>query len=111
MAGDFDWSLLEQPYAMAMVRSQLGFSWLVLVADLERLSDHEWAWEPTPDAYAGAPTPTVHPRGAHLTEAFSMRYDYTFGSHTGPRDDVRFAGNAAGAVAALADQVGAWDSR
>lgn len=49
---DFDWSILERPTAMAMVRGQLGFSWMVLADALAELSDEEWAWEPAPGAWS-----------------------------------------------------------
>jgi hypothetical protein len=48
---DFDWSILERPSAMAMVRGQLGFSWMVLNDALTDLTDEEWAWEPAPGAW------------------------------------------------------------
>ena len=52
---DFDWSMVERPSAMAMVRGQLGFSWLVLSESLVDLSDDEWAWEPAPGSWGVRP--------------------------------------------------------
>jgi hypothetical protein len=37
---------------MAMVRAQLGFSWLILSQGLEGLTDEEWSWEPAPGAWS-----------------------------------------------------------
>ncbi|AKU17946.1 DinB family protein [Luteipulveratus mongoliensis] len=134
---DFDWTMLQRPTAMAMVRSQLGFSWLVLSGALDDLSDEEWAWEPAPGAWSvrrrdGA-QPADHLVGAgewvmewppddgsdgrtrtiawliaHLTEAFFERYEHTFGGHEKRRDSVDFASNAQDAVAALTRQIDAW---
>ena len=47
---------------------------------------------------------------AHLTEAFFERHEHTFGQHTGFRDDLELATNAADAVAALSSQVEAWQA-
>jgi hypothetical protein len=141
---DFDWSLLERPSALAMVRGQLDFSWMVLSEALTGLSDPEWAWEPAAGGWSlrrrtdaeARPDGADHlvgagewvlewPRSddpndsrtrtiawllAHLTEAFFERFEYTFGGHARSRDDVDFAGNAAGAVAALSSQVQAWQT-
>lgn len=136
---DFDWTILERPSAMAMVRGQLGFSWMVLSDALEGLTDDEWRWEPAPGAWGLRPRAEAVERAhhvvgagelvtewpaddgsdnrvrtiawliAHLTEAFFERYEHTFGEHTGRRDDVVFADTAASAVAALASQVTAWE--
>jgi hypothetical protein len=140
---DFDWSLLEQQSALAMVRGQLGFSWLVLAQRLDGLTDEEWSWEPSSSAWSvrrraeaeARPDRADHLLGtgewvvewprddgsdprtrtiswlvAHLTEAVFERYEFTFGPHERRRDSLSFAGNAAAAVAALTEQVEAWQS-
>jgi hypothetical protein len=80
---DFDWSMVERPSAMAMVRGQLGFSWLVLSESLDDLSDDEWAWEPAPGSWG------VRPRTD--AEARSDRADHLVGAGEWvaewPRDD------------------------
>lgn len=134
---EFDFSIVERPTAMAMVRGQLGFSWMVLDEALQDLTDDEWQWEPAPGAWSlrrrdeaqtahhlvgaggwvmewppdddsDSRTRTIAWLVAHLTECFFERYEHTFGGHAKRRDDVTFAGDAAGAVAALREQVEAW---
>lgn len=43
---DFDWSILTVPEPMAMVRGQLGFSWMVLAERLDEIDDEAYLWEP-----------------------------------------------------------------
>src|SRR5690606_37700224 len=47
---DFDWSILTVPTALAVVRGQLGFSWLEVSDRLATLTQAELEWEPGPDA-------------------------------------------------------------
>jgi hypothetical protein len=132
---EFDWSLVEVPTALAMVRGQLGFSWSVLAQRLATLTQDELDWEPGPDALrvvrrgqersrrvvgAGqwvaewpAGEDSSQPRTigwlvAHLTEAFFDRWEWTFGEHRRRRDDVEPSGEVGPAVAGLVAQVTAW---
>jgi len=41
MPEPFDWEILQRPAAMAMVRGQLGFSWMVLSGRLTALTDEQ----------------------------------------------------------------------
>ena len=46
MPEPFDWDILHRPSAMAMVRGQLGFSWMVLSGRLAELTDEQYFWQP-----------------------------------------------------------------
>jgi len=132
---ELDWSLFEVPTAMAMVRSQLGFSWLVLAERLATLTQDDLDWEPGPNALrvvrrgeqrsprvvgagdwvaewpAGDDSPqprTIAWLVAHLTEAFFERWEWTFGEHRRRRDAVELSGEVGPAVAGLVDQVTRW---
>lgn len=59
MAREFDWSLLEQPDPMAMVRGQLGFSWAQLRPRLLSVTGEEFAWAPGPGALGVIPRGTA----------------------------------------------------
>ncbi|HYU87025.1 MAG TPA: DinB family protein [Kribbellaceae bacterium] len=137
MSEPFDWDLLHRPSAMAMVRGQLEFSWLVLSGRLASLTDEEYFWRPSPEAL------TVVRRGdrernrlrligsgewvsqwpsepadrtprtiawliAHLTELFFERWEWTFGGHQQYRTDITLHGNARDAVAWLTHWVDSW---
>ncbi|MET3975145.1 DinB family protein [Cellulosimicrobium sp. BE325] len=132
---EFDWSILSVPTALAVVRGQLGFSWLELSDRLATLTQAELEWEPGPDALrvvrrgaeraprtlgAGewvmewpegpdSPQPrTVAWLVAHLTEAFFERWEWTFGPHERRRDAVTFSGEVGPAVAGLRREVDRW---
>lgn len=132
---EFDWSILTVPTALAVVRGQLGFSWLELSDRLATLTQAELEWEPGPDALrvvrresertprtlgAGewvmewpegpdSPQPrTVAWLVAHLTEAFFERWEWTFGPHERRRDAVTFSGEVGPAVAGLRHEVDRW---
>lgn len=132
---EFDWSVLSVPTAFAVVRGQLGFSWLVLADRLATLTQAELEWEPGPDALrvvrrgeersprtlgpgewvmewpAGSESPqprTIAWLVAHLTEAYSERWEWTFGGHERRRDAVLFSGEVGPAVAGLRDVVERW---
>jgi len=134
-APEFDWTILEVPTALAMVRSQLGFSWLVLAERLATLTQEDLDWEPAPDALRvvrrgqqrsprvvgagewvaewpeGEDSPQPRTIGwlvAHLTEGFFERWEWTFGEHRRRRDAVELSGEVGPAVAGLAAQVTAW---
>jgi hypothetical protein len=132
---EFDWSILETPSALAMVRGQLEFSWLELRDRLRTLTEDELKWEPGPGSlrvvrrgeertarvlgtgewvaeWPGEPDSSV-PRTAawlvaHLTEVFFERWEWTFGEHRRRRDDVELSGDVDGAVAGLTHWVDAW---
>ena len=132
---EFDWSILTVPTALAVVRGQLGFSWLELSDRLATLTQAELEWEPGPDALrvvrrgsertprtlgAGewvmewpegpdSPQPrTVAWLVAHLTEAFFERWEWTFGPHERRRDAVPFSGEVGPAVDGLRPEVDRW---
>ncbi|WP_175010099.1 DinB family protein [Cellulosimicrobium sp. TH-20] len=132
---EFDWSILSVPTALAVVRGQLGSSWLELSDRLATLTQAELEWEPGPDALrvvrrgaeraprtlgAGewvmewpegpdSPQPrTVAWLVAHLTEAFFERWEWTFGPHERRRDAVTFSGEVGPAVAGLRREVDRW---
>lgn len=132
---EFDWSILTVPTALAVVRGQLGFSWLELSDRLATLTQAELEWEPGPDALrvvrrgsertprtlgAGewvmewpegpdSPQPrTVAWLVAHLTEAFFERWEWTFGPHERRRDAVAFSGEVGPAVDGLRHEVERW---
>ena len=44
----FDWSTLSRQDPMAMVRGQLGFSWMELSNRLATLTDEQYLWSPVP---------------------------------------------------------------
>ena len=50
MSEAFDWDILHKPSAMAMVRGQLGFSWMVLSGRLAQLTDEQYFWRPSSEA-------------------------------------------------------------
>ena len=50
MPEPFDWDILQRPSAMAMVRGQLGFSWMVLSGRLAALTDEQYFWRPSSEA-------------------------------------------------------------
>jgi len=50
MPEPFDWDILHRPSAMAMVRGQLGFSWMVLSGRLAQLTDEQYFWQPNAEA-------------------------------------------------------------
>src|SRR3954463_1301375 len=50
MSEPFDWEILHRPSAMAMVRGQLGFSWMVLSGRLAQLTDDQYFWRPSSEA-------------------------------------------------------------
>lgn len=135
MPEPFDWDILQRPSAMAMVRGQLGFSWMVLSGRLAALTDDEYFWRPSSEAltvvrrqYAGRfrslgtgewvaqwPDEPDHrgPRTiawliAHLTETFFERWEWTFGESRQGRADITLHGNARDAVAWLSHWVDAW---
>src|SRR5438552_15581476 len=62
----FDWDILHRPSAMAMVRGQLGFSWMVLSGRLAQLTDEQYFWRPSSEAL------TVVRR--HYAEPYSGRF-------------------------------------
>jgi hypothetical protein len=137
MTEAFDWELLRRPSAMAMVRGQLEFSWLVLSGRLAQLTDEQYFWRPAPEALTVVrrseqrlnrlrltgsgdwvsqwPSEPDHrgPRTiawlvAHLTEMFFERWEFTFGAHRQHRDEITLHGNALDAVAWLTHWVDAW---
>jgi len=135
MPEPFDWEILQRPSAMAMVRGQLGFSWMVLSGRLAALTDEQYFWRPSNEAltvvrrqYAGRfrslgsgewgaqwPDERDHrgPRTiawliAHLTETFFERWEWTFGASQQGRADITLHGNAQDAVAWLAHWVELW---
>jgi hypothetical protein len=132
---EFDWSVLTRPAAMAMVRGQLGFSWLELEARLRSLTQEEFDREPSPGAFRvvrrgeerseraigtgewvvewpaagdGGGTRTIAWLVAHLTEVFFERWEWTFGERARRREDLAFSGEVGPAVAELARWVTAW---
>jgi hypothetical protein len=135
MPEPFDWQIMHEPSGMAMVRGQLGFSWMVLSGRLARLTDDEYFWQPRGEALTvvrrhypshyrsqGAgewvaqwPDEPDH-RGsrtiawliAHLTETFFERWEWTFGPREQGRGDITLHGNARDAVAWLTHWVEAW---
>lgn len=54
------------------------------------------------------PFTTIAWRLGHLAEMLTLRADHTIGSHTLTRDDYRFSGDAAGALAAFDTGAAAW---
>ncbi|MCB7136081.1 DinB family protein [Cellulosimicrobium marinum] len=132
---EFDWSILAEPTALAVVRGQLGFSWLVLAERLATLTQGEMDHEPGPGALRvvrrgeersprtlgpgewvmewpaepDSPQPrTIGWLVAHLTEAFAERWEWTFGEHATRRDGVPLSGDVDEAVAGLRDVVERW---
>ncbi|KAJ8140340.1 hypothetical protein OY671_006474 [Metschnikowia pulcherrima] len=132
---EFDWSILTVPTALAVVRGQLGFSWLESSDRLATSTQAELEWEPGPDASrvvrrgsertprtlgAGewvmewpegpdSPQPrTVAWLVAHLTEAFFERWEWTFGPHERRRDAVTFSGEVGPAVDGSRHEVDRW---
>jgi DinB superfamily len=135
MPEPFDREILQRPAAMAMVRGQLGFSWMVLSGRLTALTDEQYFWRPGREAltvvrrkHAGNfraqgsgewvsqwPDEPDHrgPRTiawliAHLTELFFERWEWTFGESRQSRADITLHGNARDAVAWLTHWVDAW---
>lgn len=133
----FDWSILQRPTALAMVRGQLEFSWLELRDRLRTVGEEEFRWEPAPGSLSvvrrgaertprtlGAgewvaewpaghddPTPrTIAWLVAHLTEAVMERWEWTFGDHRLRRHDLEVQGEAGPAIAQLTRWVDAWRS-
>jgi len=132
---EFDWTILTVPTTLAVVRGQLGFSWLEVAERLATLTQAELEWEPGPDALrvvrrgtertprtlgAGdwvmewpegpdSPQPrTIAWLVAHLTEAFFERWEWTFGPHERLRDAAMFSGEVGPAVAGLRHEVDRW---
>jgi hypothetical protein len=132
---DFDWAVLAVPTPLAVVRGQLGFSWLVLADRLATLTQAELEWEPGPGALRvvrrgeersprtlgpgdwvmewpaepDSPQPrTIAWLVAHLTEGFVERWEWTFGDHDRRRDAVPFSGEVGPAVAGLREVVERW---
>lgn len=135
MPEGFDWELLQRPSAMAMVRGQLEFSWMVLSGRLAQVTDEQYFWQPSEEALTvvrrharrgmrvlGAGdwvaqwpdepdnrTPrTIAWLIAHLTELFFERWEWTFGGHRQGRDEITLHGTAREAVAWLAHWVDLW---
>jgi hypothetical protein len=135
MSEPFDWDILHRPSAMAMVRGQLGFSWMVLSGRLAQLTDEQYFWRPSSEAitvvrrhHAGRfrslgsgewvaqwPEEPDHrgPRTiawliAHLTETFFERWEWTFGASVQAGGEITLHGNARDAVAWLTYWVEAW---
>jgi hypothetical protein len=131
----FDWELLQRPSAMAMVRGQLEFSWMVLSRRLAQVTDEQYFWQPSDEALTvvrrharrgmrvlGAGdwvaqwpdepddrTPrTIAWLIAHLTELFFERWEWTFGEHRRGRDEITLHGTAREAVAWLTHWVDSW---
>lgn len=69
-SADFDWSILTVPEPMAMVRGQLGFSWMVLAERLCEIDDEAYLWEPAPGAWS------LRPRDQTRTENFTGLGDW-----------------------------------
>ncbi|MFB8230187.1 DinB family protein [Cellulosimicrobium sp. NPDC055967] len=132
---EFDWTILTVPTTLAVVRGQLGFSWLEVSERLATLTQAELEWEPGPDALRvvrrgtertsrtlgvgdwvmewpdgpDSPQPrTIAWLVAHLTEAFFERWEWTFGPHERRRDAVTFSGEVGPAVAGLRHEVDRW---
>jgi hypothetical protein len=61
-----------------------------------------------PSAPWPPPITTIAWRLGHLGEMLTLRADHTIGSHALTRDDYRFSGDAAGALAAFDSGTGAW---
>jgi DinB superfamily len=61
-----------------------------------------------PSAPWPPPITTIAWRLGHLSEMLTMRADHTIGSHAMTRDDYRFSGDAAGALAAFDSGADAW---
>lgn len=135
MAVPFDWELLHQPSAMAMVRGQLEFSWMVLSGRLEQVTDEQYFWQPSAEALTvvrrhaqrgmrvlGAGdwvaqwpdepddrTPrTIAWLIAHLTEIFFEQCEWTFGDKRQSRNEITLHGTALEAVAWLTHWVDTW---
>lgn len=134
-APDFDWSILAEPQPMALVRGQLGFSWMVLAERLSEIDDDAYLWEPAPGAWSLRPRAdarTQNPPGlgdwvlewpregdpdnartiawlvSHLTDVFFERWEWTFGGHRLRRTDLTFSPTAAEGVAQLIRWATAW---
>jgi hypothetical protein len=134
-AEGFDWEMLQRPSAMAMVRGQLEFSWMVLSGRLIQVTDAQYFWQPSEEALTVVRRHTRHgmrvlgagdwvaqwpnepdnrtPRTiawliAHLTELFFERWEWTFGDRRQGRDEVTLHGTAADAVAWLSHWVDRW---
>lgn len=132
---EFDWSILSVPEPMAMVRGQLGFSWLMLAERLGEIDDEAYHWEPAPGAWSLRPREqartekkaglgdwvlewpgegdpdrmrTIAWLVSHLTDVFFERWEWTFGGHTLRRDDLTFPPTAAEGVAQLTKWASAW---
>jgi hypothetical protein len=54
------------------------------------------------------PITTIAWRLGHLSEGLTLHADHTIGCHTLTRDDYRFSGDAAGAIAAFDTGAEAW---
>jgi len=134
-SADFDWSILAVPEPMAMVRGQLGFSWLMLAERLSEIDDEAYLWEPAPDAWSLRPreqarTENVTGLGdwvlewpregdpermrtiawlvAHLTDVFFERWEWTFGGRKLRRSDLTFSPRAEEGIAQLVRWATAW---
>ncbi len=132
---EFDWSILSTPEPMAMVRGQLGFSWLMLAERLGEIDDEAYLWEPAPGAWSLRPRDearTESPAGlgdwvlewpregdpngtrtiawliAHLTDVFFERWEWTFGGHKSRRTDLTYSPIASEGVAQLTRWANAW---
>jgi hypothetical protein len=137
---DFDWSILEQPSVVAMLRGQLDYSWWDLDRHLDGVDDAELTWEPVPGACSVRPrgqgvSPAPIGQGAvqldygfdsvdveppprtiawlvgHLTEAFFERYEFTFGGHELRHDSLTFSARAEPAIAGLRNEIERWKAR
>jgi len=135
MPEPFDWEILQRHSAMAMVRGQLGFSWMVLAGRLASLTDDQYFWRPSEEALTVVKRPSAGsfrvlgsgewvaqwpdepdhrgPRTiawliAHLTETFFERWEWTFGASLQGREEITLHGNARDAVAWLSYWVDAW---
>ncbi len=134
-AVEFDWSLIEVPTPLAMVRSQLAFSWFEVTRRLAGLTQAEYEWEPGPNALRVVPreaarTPRAIGAGpwvaewpaeldspqprtiawlvAHLTEVFFERWEWTFGGRAARRDVLEYSGDVEVGVALLRRWADTW---
>jgi hypothetical protein len=132
---EFDWTILQRPTAMAMVRGQLEFSWSELAQRLRTISQEQLDWAPAPGTLRvvrrggertartlgsgewvaewpdsdDAPGPrTIGWLVGHLTEAFFERWEWTFGDHQRRREHAELSGEVKDAVAGLTRWVTAW---
>lgn len=134
-SAEFDWSILSVPDPMAMVRGQLGFSWLMLAERLGEIDDEAYLWEPVSEAWSLRPRDQARTQStaglgdwvlewpsdsdpprmrtvawlvSHLTDVFFERWEWTFGGHQLRRTDLTFSPVAADGIAQLNRWAGAW---